>query len=648
MKRIGLAVAGLATIWTAVYVGSCIANAPTTEQRPPVRRGSPVVVPTRSPAVAVDNAEAQGLHKAPSSSEGKSAVQPEISEFRQWKPCELSATSQISYDAAARPWVKVKFTADFTGPDQQKLTVAGFWDGGNQFRLRFTPTLPGKWIYRTHCPQDAGLNDLSAEFNVSAAAADEPNPLFRHGGFIKAATAETAGGSRYLTYADGTPFYYLSETLWYFPCESLPLDAPASRQTLARISPDFFLQQGITSALDHVLAYRKKQGFTVVRTGQIGRNGLKNEIQVYYHTTGDIGLTYWQSADGYFDACMNRGLVSMLFPLWKGDKETKDWPNRTEWEELLQYMMARYGAYPVIFGIGPEYNSPSKVATGAADMVLELLAYTSRIDPYHRAQTVQPFPWNLQQKADRMEWTNPAIDFLMVEGGHETPYGVPSRYYQGAWNDQPKPFVSTETTWDGLIRHGYPPHDDYVIRFNQYRAWMLGCKGVDYGAQGLWYPVQHYADRMFERNWGETNLPWWEAVKKTSAVQMGVMRRIMERYRWWLLVPLFDAVEPDEAFLPPPQGAGKAPELHYRQAVASEIPGDGIVMVYLPRMNNQRLSVRLRFPGHDGSLYSAEWIRPVDGQSFPRPEPVKADAEGLPLPERPDFNDWLLILNRRK
>lgn len=578
-------------------------------------------------------------------------VRLEASSVHQWEPYDFSIKSRTRYEVIDKPWVKVKFTASFIGPNQQELTLAGFWDGEDQFKLRFTPTLPGGWTYRTHCPQDSSLDNLTVQFNVSAAVADESNPLFRHGGFIKAVHATSKGGSRYLTYTDGTPFYYLSETLWYFPSDQyLPLDAPASERTFADadIGRNFFLQQGITSAVDHVLEYRQKQGFTVVRTGQIGRNVLNKEIQKYYHATGDIGLPYWQSADRYFEACMNHGLVTIFFPLWKGGTQAEDWPTQTEWEELLEYMMARYGAYPVLFGIGPEYNSPKKVAAGAADMVLELLNYTSRIDPYHRAQTVQPFPWNLQGTADRLEWNNPAIDFIMIEGGHETPYGVSAHYYQGAWDDQQKPFVSVETTWDGLVRNGYPPHDDYVIRFNQYRAWLLGCKGVDYGTQGLWYPVVNYNDHTFEESWGKTNLPWWEALKKTSAIQMGVMRRIMEHYRWWLLVPLFDAIAPDEAFLPPPHGEGEAPELHYRQAVASEIPEDGVIMVYFPRMSDQRLSVKLRFPDHAGSVYSMEWIRPPDGQSFLRPKPVEADAEGVQLPDRPDCNDWLLILTRQQ
>lgn len=42
----------------------------------------------------------------------------------------------------------VPLTATFTNGDT-KITVGGFYDGNNTFRIRFMPTLEGKWTYTT-------------------------------------------------------------------------------------------------------------------------------------------------------------------------------------------------------------------------------------------------------------------------------------------------------------------------------------------------------------------------------------------------------------------------------------------------------------------------------------------------------------------
>jgi hypothetical protein len=46
----------------------------------------------------------------------------------------------------------------------------------------------------------------------------------------------------------------------------------------------------------------------------------------------------------------------------------------------------------------------------------------------------------------------------------------------------------------------------------------------------------------------------------------------------------------------------------------------------------------------DGSRYAAEWFDPRTGQRTPAAEDLVADASGLVLPERPDTQDWMLIL----
>jgi hypothetical protein len=69
-------------------------------------------------------------------------------EYRQWRPAEFSFQAEDTYEHTP---LGVRFGARFTGPDGSVYDVPGFWDGGQTWRLRFAPTMPGTWSYQTTC-----------------------------------------------------------------------------------------------------------------------------------------------------------------------------------------------------------------------------------------------------------------------------------------------------------------------------------------------------------------------------------------------------------------------------------------------------------------------------------------------------------------
>src|SRR5690606_28946686 len=73
----------------------------------------------------------------------------------QWGKLELSFTSEKAYD---NPLYELKeFYAVFTSPTGQSKKIYGFWDGGKDFKIRFSPDEIGSWTYRTHS-SDKGLD----------------------------------------------------------------------------------------------------------------------------------------------------------------------------------------------------------------------------------------------------------------------------------------------------------------------------------------------------------------------------------------------------------------------------------------------------------------------------------------------------------
>src|SRR5206468_6114176 len=84
----------------------------------------------------------------------------------QWSLLELPFTSQTSYSNAYSGGIDL--SATFTNPAGVQKTVQGFWDGGNQFKVRFAPSTQGNWTYKTYSSRDASLSNRTGSFSVTA------------------------------------------------------------------------------------------------------------------------------------------------------------------------------------------------------------------------------------------------------------------------------------------------------------------------------------------------------------------------------------------------------------------------------------------------------------------------------------------------
>ena len=96
----------------------------------------------------------------------------------------------------------------FTSPLGETSEVDGFWDGGRTWRVRFSPDQPGQWKFKTTCTDgtNAGLNAVSGEFVCSAAIGE--TRFHKHG------QVRVARDRRHLEHMDGTPFFWLADTVW--------------------------------------------------------------------------------------------------------------------------------------------------------------------------------------------------------------------------------------------------------------------------------------------------------------------------------------------------------------------------------------------------------------------------------------------------
>lgn len=82
-----------------------------------------------------------------------------------WMKHELSFKSDKKY---SNPLYDVKdFNAIFTAASGRSIKLNRFWDGGNQFKIRFAPDETGTWSYEIFCSEEknSGLYSKTGTFN---------------------------------------------------------------------------------------------------------------------------------------------------------------------------------------------------------------------------------------------------------------------------------------------------------------------------------------------------------------------------------------------------------------------------------------------------------------------------------------------------
>jgi hypothetical protein len=168
-------------------------------------------------------------------------------EVHVWEVQEITLAAAGEY---RNPYVDVECWVDLEGPDFRRR-VHGFWDGGPIFKVRVVATHAGEWTWRvgSNQPGDTGLAG-SGKFRAvpwsDAELATNPNRR----GFVRASADGHA-----LRYADGTPFFLLGDTwlaasTWRLPWKG---ELPAA---------DYLPAEGI--GFEEAVAWRKRQGFNSV------------------------------------------------------------------------------------------------------------------------------------------------------------------------------------------------------------------------------------------------------------------------------------------------------------------------------------------------------------------------------------------------
>src|SRR5687767_5225168 len=104
-------------------------------------------------------------------------------EVPQWSRFEKLFTSQRLYSNAL--YDLKKFTVRFVSPTGRIKIINGFWDGGVNWKVRFSPDEKGGWVWESFCSDSANksLHGLKGQFDCIPNSSDRD--IYQHGAVVR-------------------------------------------------------------------------------------------------------------------------------------------------------------------------------------------------------------------------------------------------------------------------------------------------------------------------------------------------------------------------------------------------------------------------------------------------------------------------------
>ncbi|MBD3288530.1 DUF4038 domain-containing protein, partial [candidate division KSB1 bacterium] len=251
-------------------------------------------------------------------------------EIARFDKIELGFTSTTSH---ANPYTNVSLSAQITSPSGDDFKVEGFWDGSDIWRIRIMPTEIGEYTYITQS-DDPDLNGKSGSF--TCVESDHPGLLM-----INSEYPYTYKLSR------GGPFFWMGETSWLMMSDAVSFSNDVFQKMIdARISQKF---NGV---------------HFVLGTGglPIGTDNPKNEGGNLWvsQENQQINPGFFQWMDRRVEYLHEKKMVLGFFITWAQHYSQF---SKEEYERLERYLIARYGAYPLLYWvIVGEFDESGKIS----------------------------------------------------------------------------------------------------------------------------------------------------------------------------------------------------------------------------------------------------------------------------------------------
>jgi hypothetical protein len=496
-----------------------------------------------------------------------------------------------------------------TDPQRKDTIYPGFWNGNNEWRFRYASALIGTYNLRTSCSitSETGLHNQTETFEIIPYTGR--NPLFLHGKLI------VNRNSQIIEHRDGTPFFWLGDTWWMGFTKRLKWPEDFTLLTKDRVSKGFTLVQIVAGLYPDMPPFDER-----------GANEAGFPWQ--NQTFEELNPAYFDWVDKRVQFIVESGLIPCIVGFWGYFLHIM---GVTGLKKHWRYLIARYGAYPIVWCIAgeammnyyvqtsPAKSSPILTHTQRLKAWSEIAVYIHNIDGFQNPITIHPTQYGHEQL------DNPQLlDLNMLQTGHANP----AREIQVIKNTVKMitrarkiglPVIVGEVCYEGIME----ANRQQIQRCLFWATWLSGGMGHTYGANGIWQvncQEQPFGVSPHGTSWGNT--PWEEAYKLLGSLHVALGKKILTQYEWWNLKPHPEWVKNPLTF-------------------AAGIPNH-LRIIY--RLESGRFSI---YKLEKGVLYNASLVDPKNGQvySLGNVEPNKHGVWRIPNP--PIFQDWIVILEHK-
>lgn len=516
-----------------------------------------------------------------------------------WSKYEISFTTGVALD---NPIYELKeFYADFQSPTGRKIKIRGFWDGGLVFKIRFAPDEIGDWTYETVCSDtlNSGLHSKRGSF--TCIKNDSQFDIYSKGS-IKRST-----GNYHLTYADGTPFFYVACTAWNGALKSTDQE------------------------WDKYLKQRRDNNYNVIQFVTTQWRGCEKDQAGEVAFTGsgkiEINPAFFQRLDQKVDEINAHGLIAapvLLWALQSGNGRHFSPGYYLPDEEaisLAKYLVARYGGNQVIWILG-----------GDGKYIGE---YEQRWKRIGRSVFEEPHPGLVAQHPQGVSWIGEDykdedwLDIVGYQSSHS------NREYTVNWINKgpvaeewaalpPKPLINLEPNYEEIY---FMITDKDVRNACYWSVFSAPPSGITYGANGIWPWIQYEGELIENHRNPEGKGPstWEKSIEFPGSKQIGYLAEFINQYPWWSLKPRTDLLMTQP---------GNDIYNHFISVVGDDQLK--LILAYTPVKQNIKIRNNL------GIRYQVSWYDPVANKTTER-EILEDPIIDL---ESPGDHDSVLILEK--
>ncbi len=509
-----------------------------------------------------------------------------------WRKIDIQINSKIKYD---NPYKDIDIIVTFIHESNKIIKLNAFWNGDNEWIVRFTPILTGIWNYSINCSDEN--NDINYIVGKVEVKENEQNLNIEKHGFLK-----ISSNKRYFEYEDNTPFFWLGDTNWqsfnlnnYYECN--------------------YPNCNCHNQFRHILNNRKEKNFNVYQTYFDTSNGnIQNSENMWIDKFNKINpQVFIDVIDKMFEEIVESNMIIAL-----GFGLHYVTPSAIKEDELCtfaKYIVARYSAYPIVWITGQEIDLEIE-NQHTYDIWKNVAKIVKLNDPYHHPMSGHMF--SHPKKIDDLN-AQPWHDFWAIQSGH---YGMAKiatqEHYKMFYDLKPtKPILETEADYEDIKCsnrfNGYE-----ATRISAWKSIQCGSCGYTYGGNGIWASCYNTTDNTFCLGDYSTE-PWYMGLDKPASYEMKHLIKFYNLVGFENLIPKFD---------------NKNEEI-----VISATKNNSTVIVYFYNESNETCELDQLL----NEKYYSYWYNPLTG-NFIRNNCFIPNNGNYKVPNKPTKSDWVLLV----